>query len=170
MYLVSSIFIPTFLLIAKRKKAQENNKCLFSVFYCRILRLASDSWSHVTYLFFTIVSSSSLVFQNYRHQIVLSSQCCSMETLLEVDMAWAAFRLFSCKFICCCRYICLQYQMRTTTETHGITATTISHYTLHKHKLTRERERGKKSNKHTIHTQLPIKLRRKDAWPNEINM
>lgn len=53
-------------------------------------------------------------------------------------------------------------------QTHGITATTISH-THYTNTNLREIER-KKSNKHTIHTQLPIKLRRKDAWPNEINM
>lgn len=102
-------------LLNAKKRKKTINVCFryFIVAFFVWLQIHDHMW----HICFSTIVSSSLVFQNYRHQIVLSSQCCSMETLLEVDMAWAAFRLFSCKFICCCRYICLQYQIRTTTNT-----------------------------------------------------
>lgn len=53
------------------KKYKKNNKCLSSVFYCRILRLPSDSWSHVT----CFSLSFGLVFRNYSHRNVCMLFC-----------------------------------------------------------------------------------------------
>lgn len=160
----SCLFVPfNFSIVSEMKcsrcyeaSTEENNKCLSSVFYCRILRLASDSWSHVTYLFFTIIC---LVFRNYSHRNVWVWVCMCVCVYAFCKASFQQIEFTRCisivHFIQYCRYICLCYEQRQCGKW------------IENRQMGRERERVKASERknpiNIPYTQLPIKLRRKDA-------
>lgn len=150
--LVRNFFIRT------RQKAQENNKCLSLVFYCRILCLASDSWSHVTYLLFTIIRFGISKLQPSECVFSLKSAC-SLGPVLPSN--------------CCCLVhlsnvvvtnVVWLWRLRNGILQKSCTAATHDRGRDRAKDREREKVAWKRENPINIpYTQLPIKLRRKDA-------